>query len=98
MTRAPIWITIAVLATACPKDKDDDSADTGQSARSALCSGDGCVNDASCPTDEPGDGDPCTFAGNCHYCSHDTTKSPHAEGYTCDGTSFTYQGTYDCNP
>lgn len=83
------------LAAGCPADDDDDTAADDDDARE-LCSGDGCQNAATgCPTTEPDAGDSCTFNGNCHYC---LPGSDQAEGYTCDGTSFTYQGTFDCNP
>lgn len=93
-------IGLAVFATlpaGCPADDDDDSGmdDDDDAAGSALCSGPGCMNSGECPPAEPDAGDPCTFNGNCHYCPD---GSDEAEGYTCNGTSFTYQGTYTCNP
>ena len=58
-----------------------------------LCSGSNCVNSADCPEDEPTDGDDCTFSGNCHYCP---TGENMANGYTCDGSTFSAQGTFTC--
>ena len=59
----------------------------------SLCEGDNCVNSADCPTAEPVDGDECDFQGNCHYCGDGTD----ADGYTCDGSTFTSQGVFDCS-
>jgi len=79
----------------CPADDDDDSGIDDDDDIGELCSGPGCQNSTDCPSTEPDAGDPCTFNGNCHYC---LPGSDEGEGYTCDGTSFTYQGTYTCNP
>ncbi|MEZ4321708.1 MAG: hypothetical protein R3F61_29810 [Myxococcota bacterium] len=78
------------LALAC-----DDG--TGPSTEYALC-GDAaqCSQAAECPSSEPEGGDACTFTGNCHYCDGSNTTA--AQGYTCDGSTFTYQGSFDCTP
>lgn len=93
MTKLVPWIALLTLA-GCPEDKDKDS---GASPSAALCAGPGCVNSDDCPAEEPFDGDGCSFGGNCHYCDSADDDSA-ARGYTCDGTSFTAQGTYDCTP
>ncbi|MCO4772130.1 MAG: hypothetical protein KDA24_19005 [Deltaproteobacteria bacterium] len=88
----------SVVAGCPPTNSDDDDSgfsDDDDAAGSSLCTGPGCSNSTSCPADEPDAGDPCNFNGNCHYCPD---GSDEAEGYTCDGTSFSYQGTFSCNP
>lgn len=91
-----LLLGLMVPLAGCPPVNDDDSSDDDDSpGDSALCSGPGCMNGADCPADEPAAGDPCTFNDNCHYCAD---GSDEAQGYTCDGTSFTYQGDYVCNP
>ncbi len=96
------WITMFTLfvltlgltvLSGCPPTNDDDDSD-GSGGSALLCSGTSCVNTAGCPAAEPAAGDPCSFTGNCHYC---VDGSRDAEGYTCDGTSFTYQGTFACD-
>ena len=75
----------------CPPVNDDDDSDSGEER--VKCSGTYCTTEAQCPDAEPDAGDACDFTGNCHYC---LPGSDEAEGYTCDGTSFTYQGSFDC--
>ncbi len=93
-------LAFAGLATiaGCPPAYDDDDSgddDDSPSETSALCTGPGCSNSTDCPAAEPADGDACTFNGNCHYCEG---GSDEAAGFTCDGSSFSAQGTYTCNP
>mgnify|MGYP000321058437 CR=1 FL=1 len=85
-----LTITFGIgLMAGCPPTDDDDS---GGAEGTDLCSGPGCSNSNDCPIEEPAPGDLCDFTGNCHYCEQDTA----ATGYTCDGTSFTDQGVFDC--
>ncbi len=94
---APFAVLAALFLFGCPPIDDDDTGgdDDDSSPTAFLCTGPGCQNAGDCPSAEPDDGDPCTFNGNCHYCPG---TSDTADGYTCDGTSFSYQGTFTCNP
>lgn len=82
-------VTMGLALTGCPGDDDDSGTDETE-----LCSGPGCLNADECPTETVTAGDACDFNGNCHYCADGDDTA--AAGFTCDGTSFTDQGTYDC--
>ena len=94
MAKQGMWI-VALLTIGCGGDSGQtDSGEMPSQPATEVCSGPGCVNATECPMAEPDDGGDCDFAGNCHYCDNGDDTS--ARGYTCDGTSFSAQGTFDC--
>ena len=76
----------------CPPVNDDDDSD-GVGDERQKCSGTYCTTADDCPDEEPDAGDACDFNANCHYCLPGSTE---AEGYTCNGSTFSYEGTYQC--
>ena len=89
-----LLVTLGFTLVGCPPTGDDDDDTASSDEAGEPCSGTGCVNNPYCPDEEPNAADACTFMGNCHYC----TDTPGiANGYTCDGASFTSQGTFDCD-
>ena len=98
------WLIILLVLSAplifvgCPDDDDDSVGDDDDASggEPALCDiSPGCASDTTnCPSTAPDTGDECTFVGNCHYCNDENAI---AEGYSCDGIQFSFQGTFTCD-